>query len=264
MLEKSVAYLRLLNGPRKGCVFVLKELAVFDIGRGEDSQIRIDDERVCKSHARIYRKNENWTFYDLNSDTGSSVNDIKVEKRLLDGGEIIRLGGVEMQFSFEAPQKKGAKQGEPEKPAAEPSASGRAEGAGPEHESPTSQLRGLGVEAPSAPTEPVRVQFLRLTVIDGDKRDIGKEILLDAARECLIGRSANCAIVLSDGKVSRLHCRIEHANGQTVITDLNSANGTVLNGERVSQAVLKAGDYLRLGFTVLSYEKVPEPSRVHA
>ena len=87
--------------------------------------------------------------------------------------------------------------------------------------------------------------------------DHGKELILASDCEYSLGRSENCHLPLSDGKVSRLHCRVEFADGQFILTDLNSANGTVLNGNRINQSPLKMGDYVRLGFTVLTYEQVP-------
>ncbi len=41
-----------------------------------------------------------------------------------------------------------------------------------------------------------------------------------------------------------------------MVTDLQSSNGTILNGKRIKTALLKPGDYLRLGYTVISYQVV--------
>ncbi len=258
MTDKNIAYLRLLNGPAKGGVFVLKDLSVFDIGRGDTCQIRLQDPGICSSHARIYRRGETWTFYDLNSDQGSSVNDIPVEKRVLDGGEILRIGHVELHFGFDAPGGKKSTPAAPapaarppEPPKASPPRAQREPWDAPREE-PTGQLQGF--EADESARAAGRLQ---LRVIDGDSRDLGKQLGLEPDADYVIGRSNNCSLVLNDGKVSRLHCRIESHGEEFVLTDLNSANGTIVNGERVSQASLRLGDYLRLGFTVLTYEKTP-------
>ena len=64
----------------------------------------------------------------------------------------------------------------------------------------------------------------------------------------LIGRSAECQVLLKDAKVSRRHCMI-HRQGalEFWLVDLQSANGTRLNGRRISQASrLRHGDTIEL------------------
>ena len=63
---------------------------------------------------------------------------------------------------------------------------------------------------------------------------------------------------LPDAKVSREHCLIEQLEGQYIIIDLQSANGTIVNGERVRKTVLQNSDFLRLGFTLLKFEAARE------
>ncbi len=52
--------------------------------------------------------------------------------------------------------------------------------------------------------------------------------------EILIGKQADCDVVLSGGKVSRRHARIAVDDGGLRIEDLQSTNGTLVNGEAVS------------------------------
>lgn len=66
--------------------------------------------------------------------------------------------------------------------------------------------------------------------------------------ENLIGRSGECAIQLTNTTVSNLHARIYYAQAHWWIEDLNSSNGTYLNGMQIDQpAVLADQDYLSLG-----------------
>ena len=102
-MQRDVAYLRVVRGPNKGRVFVLENLSVFEIGRVDSSHIWVPDDSICSSHARIYRRGEMWTFYDLNSEGGSWVNDVSATKRELDGGEVIRIGSVVLHFGFSPP-----------------------------------------------------------------------------------------------------------------------------------------------------------------
>jgi pSer/pThr/pTyr-binding forkhead associated (FHA) protein len=60
-------------------------------------------------------------------------------------------------------------------------------------------------------------------------------------RKQIIGRSAECAIRVVDDKVSRRHAKIWERSGVVFIRDLNSRNGTFVNGERVTRCTLVSG-----------------------
>lgn len=62
-----------------------------------------------------------------------------------------------------------------------------------------------------------------------------------------IGRSGNSDIALSTAQVSRSHAIISLQEGQVVINDQGSSNGTYVNGEQVESASLFDGDILRIG-----------------
>jgi len=47
--------------------------------------------------------------------------------------------------------------------------------------------------------------------------------------------------------ISRRHCQLNHDEGVLKIRDLGSRNGTYLNGKRISEAVVEAGDYIKVG-----------------
>lgn len=67
-----------------------------------------------------------------------------------------------------------------------------------------------------------------------------------------IGRGEDATYAANDPSVSRLHARIDVKGRIYTITDLQSTNGTFVNGQRVTTAQLKEGDKVRLGtsFTV--------------
>jgi len=63
----------------------------------------------------------------------------------------------------------------------------------------------------------------------------------------LIGREADCQIMLSGPRISRHHARIVRRDGQLLVEDLHSGSGTFVNGRRVQGAqALHTGDELRL------------------
>jgi pSer/pThr/pTyr-binding forkhead associated (FHA) protein len=62
-----------------------------------------------------------------------------------------------------------------------------------------------------------------------------------------IGRSPGAEFMLDAQMVSRLHCRVTAGATELEVTDLDSTNGTFVNGERIGTASLKPGDRLGVG-----------------
>src|SRR6516165_9472672 len=70
-----------------------------------------------------------------------------------------------------------------------------------------------------------------------------------------LGRHPNNSIQLLDKIVSKEHCILEQRDGQFVLRDLGSLNGTYVNGERVrGEQVLRHGDEIALGSTRARYD----------
>ena len=72
-----------------------------------------------------------------------------------------------------------------------------------------------------------------------------------------IGRAPECELVLRDSRVSRRHARLHARDGVLVLTDLGSTNGTLVNGHRVTEVALGAGDRIQIGETSLVIEAAP-------
>ncbi|NJK81013.1 MAG: DUF3662 domain-containing protein [Chloroflexaceae bacterium] len=70
-----------------------------------------------------------------------------------------------------------------------------------------------------------------------------------------IGRGLNNDIILEDTRVSRHHAQLRYRARRFWITDLNSSNGTYINGERVNEADLRNGDIVSLGGLELSFQE---------
>lgn len=68
-----------------------------------------------------------------------------------------------------------------------------------------------------------------------------------ATDELLVGRHPSCDVVLADPTVSRRHARLRFRDGTWALQDLESTNGTTINGLRVGRCQLRAGDRLMLG-----------------
>jgi hypothetical protein len=67
----------------------------------------------------------------------------------------------------------------------------------------------------------------------------------------VIGRNEACDIILMDVQVSRRHCILQITPEGLRFRDLNSSNGITVNGQRVKEGVLKTGDKLKIGESVL-------------
>jgi hypothetical protein len=68
-----------------------------------------------------------------------------------------------------------------------------------------------------------------------------------------IGREEGNTIQLNDERVSRYHVKIQEDHDKLVLTDLESTNGTKVNGEDVQLRILRFGDMITLGRSVLLF-----------
>jgi diguanylate cyclase (GGDEF)-like protein len=69
--------------------------------------------------------------------------------------------------------------------------------------------------------------------------------------ETVLGRGANATVRLNDDGISRRHARLVLVQNEVVLEDLNSSNGTAVNGETITQRILRDGDKIRLGSTTI-------------
>src|SRR6185369_9200328 len=84
----------------------------------------------------------------------------------------------------------------------------------------------------------------RLIALNGSRKGTSFQLSSD---QISIGRESANGIALSHASVSRRHCTIEHAEGEFKLTDLDSYNGTFVNGMAIKDQILSPGDHIRLG-----------------
>jgi len=90
-----------------------------------------------------------------------------------------------------------------------------------------------------------------LIVLQGS--NVGEMHEIDGA-ETVLGRGQTSSLRLNDEGVSRKHARINRAGDKYIIEDLNSSNGTLVNGASVTQRILEDGDKISLGsITILKF-----------
>jgi pSer/pThr/pTyr-binding forkhead associated (FHA) protein len=62
-----------------------------------------------------------------------------------------------------------------------------------------------------------------------------------------VGRAPRADFIVDAALVSRLHCRLTAGVNELEVVDLDSTNGTFVNGERIARSMLKSGDRLGVG-----------------
>jgi pSer/pThr/pTyr-binding forkhead associated (FHA) protein len=90
----------------------------------------------------------------------------------------------------------------------------------------------------------------QLTIAEG--KEAGKEFVFDQA-QVVIGRTADCDVILYDPGVSRKHARIFSQGKSYYVEDMGSSNGTKVNGSVVKKKQLADGDAVALGPVVFNF-----------
>ena len=112
-----------------------------------------------------------------------------------------------------------------------------------------------GSEAPATPGN--RRLIGELLVSSG----VNAGRMIAVADNTVLGRDTAADVVLQDssGQVSRRHARIRLSDGAAVLEDLDSTNGTYLNGQRIAEPrPLSAGDQIKIGDSTLEFTPAPD------
>ena len=89
---------------------------------------------------------------------------------------------------------------------------------------------------------------ITLRVLEGADRG---RVFGDIVTPVSIGREEGNSIQLNDERVSRFHVKIQEDNQKLVLTDLESTNGTKVNGEDIQLRILRVGDMISVGRSTL-------------
>lgn len=112
------------------------------------------------------------------------------------------------------------------------------------------------------PTEP-RKDTRRVTISLVLVRSSGeqREVPIKKVR-IVIGRKPGCDVRVGVPAVSREHCELNAGGGKLTMRDLGSSNGTYVNGQRVQDAILGAGDILAVGPAVFVVRVAGKPAEI--
>ena len=89
-----------------------------------------------------------------------------------------------------------------------------------------------------------------LTVLEGLERG---RVFRSLHTPITIGREEVNSVQLNDERISRLHAKLQDDGGHVIFTDLNSTNGSRINGHPVQLRILRPGDHLQLGRCILLF-----------
>ena len=102
----------------------------------------------------------------------------------------------------------------------------------------------------------LKVRKCRLVVSAGP--DSGKELISDKERIRIGAHSSNDLVLAEDRTASRHHFEVQYTERGYLLVDLNSTNGTFLDGRRIERAYLSPGSQMRAGSSTLTFSPIDE------
>lgn len=94
------------------------------------------------------------------------------------------------------------------------------------------------------------------------KKDGAQQAFSLPSNITIIGRRHDCDLYIPLMPVSRRHCQLSQNKEALKIRDLDSRNGTFLNGKRINEETLKAGDYITIGPLTFLLQIDGEPKEI--
>lgn len=224
----KTAWLRLSLGRNEGKEWVVDAAQTF-IGRSEAAHVPLfGDPNIAPMHACITRQGPHFWLQDGGTPGGTRLNGQPVQQAPLFHGAQIGVGGYVLEFLMRpgsAPARAAEQLGGPAFPAAA------------QHPIPPT------IQPSSTPTP-------SLVALSGPIA--GQRFLLMGPLE--IGREASGIALPFDATASRRHARVEPVGNGWQVVDLGSTNGTLVNGVKAGQALLKQGDTFQVGAIAFRFE----------
>src|SRR5213079_615270 len=234
-------------------------------GREAGCDVVVAGKDVSRRHAEIVQTPKGYVVVD-SSTNGTFVNEERVEgQRILAWADVIRLGDEQFRFYADVapataapPPPPGPATSPPAVPPAPPPGVQQAGGPGQAAPPPraTDRLRhtvhGLEAFVPASPRSAAGGLFASFLVRSGGL--VGHRLSVKAP-VVNIGRADYHDLVVPDPSVSTSHATLQRREGVWVLLDLDSTNGTFVDGERVKgEAPLAPGATVRFGDVQLVFE----------
>lgn len=213
----------------------------YHIGRGAENEIVLESKVISRVHGLLEQRGAEWIYTDLKSSNHSFVNGKEITDVVLRNGMQLQLGkdprlAVMITARLDE-QAAGAEDNATRIDATMVSVA-----------RPNSTLVMERGASPGRGAETQNIQVVpEFIVRDADgatqKYTLSKPIMR-------LGRAVDNDIVVNSRLVSKNHLQVETKSGKVAITDLNSTNGTHVNGNRIApnqSIALKPGDVMRIG-----------------
>lgn len=249
--KSESARLRAEAGPLLGLSFALRGRVT--VGRDDSCTIALTDLTASRHHAAFEADRDRWAVVDLASTNGTCINDERIQANQpvpLKQGDKVKIGDT--VFAFDS----GAATAEParDRSVAQGPTKGATMGAPTDRPAPAATVQQPAPRpvAPPAPT---------LVVTAGPRA--GTSFALDDLPLTFGREQAEGVTGLDDHFVSGRHLRIERTGEGITVTDLNSTNGTELNGKTLdanSAHPIEAGDRIHAGPRTVLEVKPPHPA----
>ncbi len=194
------------------------------IGREGDNDLVLESDSCSRYHAEILFGRGIYKIVDLNSTNGISVGSQRVQEHIITSGDEVEVGDYTLGLSI------------------------------PRVETPKTVMMPTFDAAPK-PATPAKVLYINRLIGKGGERSLK----IAEGVEYVIGRSPGADLVVDDAQCSGRHAAIILRGDRCTIRDLESANGTFVNSEQVSQAEIKPGDRVVVGRT--QFEVSEQPSQ---
>ena len=195
------------------------------IGREQDNDLVLESENCSRYHAEILHGRGLYKIVDLGSTNGVEVGGQRVQDHLIASETSVKIGDHTLSFSI------------------------------PQQETPKTVMMQVGGVIPQAAPEPPPPTLLFLQRLTG--RGGERSVKIVEGVEYVVGRSPGADVVVDDSRCSGRHAVISRRGGRCVVRDLDSANGTFVNDDQVSQTELRPGDRLKVGQTEFTISDKP-------
>jgi DNA-binding NtrC family response regulator/pSer/pThr/pTyr-binding forkhead associated (FHA) protein len=221
----------------KPCFRVPLQPKATKIGRSDQCDIVLPDATISREHATIY-SSEGQYLIKKHGTASLKLNGNEVEKHVLQENDTIRMGPWEVSFTAKT----------------SPSL--------PQEVTQVTQVPESNTIAVANSSKGLLIQNLQLRIYRPGKKT---EELPWQKDSLMIGADKRNDVVLEDSYVSGRHLKLVHRDGRLKLYDLNSTNGTYLNGVRVQEAEIEPEMNIKLGncrIAVLASEQLQTPSPV--
>jgi pSer/pThr/pTyr-binding forkhead associated (FHA) protein len=218
-------------------------------GREAGCDVVVAGKDVSRRHAEIVQTPRGYLLVD-SSTNGTFVSETRVEgQRILQRADVIRIGDEQFRFYADvalAPPAPPAPAGPPLGPA------GSAQAAPQAPPGASARLRDTMHGFEPAPRPSQAGSLANFLVKSGTLKGQRLQVRTPVAN---VGRADYNDLVIADGSVSTSHAKLQRREGVWVLVDLDSTNGTFVDGERVhGESPLAPGAAVRFGDVQLVFE----------